>query len=102
MKALFKALYALLRWFSYFMLFVVMAGFSAAYVLHWLNLCPKFDEGGIVCTSAFAETVGELSMTIMLVSVFTGFPLLFALLGIVFLVLAIVRARRRNASAGQG
>jgi hypothetical protein len=61
-----------------------------------LGVCPRLDEGGIECVSPIYESIASFGTAVVLMTVFTGLPGLLALGGIVFLVVGLVRRRRRR------
>jgi len=84
------------RWLCYASLVVVLGGFLGAMLLSGLDLCPTFNEGGISCISPFYERLATWSMTVMLLTVFTGLPGLLAIAGAVQLIVRAVRWRRHR------
>ena len=87
----------LLRLLCYGGLMVAVAGTVATIIA--ANQCARFDEGGVRCASAWVQSVGDFAMTFVLITAFTGIPLLLAFGGLVFLY-RDVRAWRRRRAAG--
>ena len=87
---------------SYLCLLVVASGIGAAVYAATSGLCPQFSTAGIRCVTPFARQVADYGFSVVLVSTFTGFPVLFALAGIGFLIWRLIRrADARKAAARQ-
>ena len=84
-------LYLILRLICYCALAIVVAGFASFALLGALDVCPRLDTGSISCNTQFLEGLAEFSLAVMLVSVFTGLPLLLALAGLFFLARGLYR-----------
>lgn len=87
MRGVGHVLKIVLRLACYAGLAFVVAGFGALVLLSLLGLCPTLNEGNIRCISPGATSLAEFGMTVMLLTVFTGFPALLAMGGLVYLVL---------------
>ncbi|MEM7426180.1 MAG: hypothetical protein AAF441_08790 [Pseudomonadota bacterium] len=81
--------FKLFRWVCYAALIIVAGAFVLMIALGSSELCSSLSTGSIRCSSPTAQTLAELSFGIVLISVFTGIPTLFALLGVVFLIRAL-------------
>ena len=68
----------------------------AMIVLSNPEFCSSFSTGAITCKSEGLEELAKLSMGILLVSTFTGLPVLLALIGLFFAVRAAVPALVRT------
>ena len=82
-------LMGLLRVLCYLGLAFVLSG-----LLAWMAAqghCPRFDTGAIRCDGAQFHALAEWAMSVILLSAFTGVPLLLALGGLVF---ALIDGRR--------
>lgn len=91
-----KLFLGLLRLLCYLGLVFVLSGIAA-----WAAVqghCPRFDTGAIRCDSAQFQSLAEWAMSVILISVFTGVPLLLALGGLVFGVKDGMRWWRRQRS----
>jgi len=82
-------LMGLLRLACYLGLVFVLSGLLAGLAAQ--GHCPRFDSGAVRCDSASFQSLAEWAMSVILLSVFTGVPLLLALGGLVF---ALIDARR--------
>jgi hypothetical protein len=90
----------LLRLVCYPALLVVSGGLGIMIFLGVSGVCPKFELSGIECTSRFYNDLAANGITIMLLTVFNGYPLLLALGGVYFIVrdvVGLLRRRRANA-----
>ncbi len=72
------------KWICYFALFLVAGAFLALGLLE--GSCSSLSTAGISCASEDAQVLAELAFGLILLTVFTGVPALFAFLGAVFLV----------------
>lgn len=86
-----EVLYLIVRVICYCALALVVAGFGSFFLLGALDVCPRLDTGSISCNTPFQEGVAEFGLGVMLVSVFTGIPLLLALAGLFFMVRGLYR-----------
>lgn len=86
MKSFGSVLFLLFRLLCYVALVVVVAGFGAMIILTSTGVCPQLGTGGVTCATPFYQNLGEFSLAVMLVSVFTGFPLLLAFTGVFFAI----------------
>ncbi len=93
MRAVGSVLYLLLRLVCYAALILVVLGFGSVIVLSLTQACSRIDTGAIVCSSETYKQIGEFGMGVMLVTVFTGLPMLLALGGVFFLIRKIYRWR---------
>lgn len=94
-----KALRILLRLACYAGLLLVAAGFAALYVAQ--GDCPRLDTGAVICNSAWSQDLGNFALSVMLISFFTGVPLVLALGGLIYLIIdlrAWWKRRRRPAA----
>lgn len=85
-----------LRLVCYVALAIVVCGVGAMVFVSMLDVCPTLHEGGISCNAPVYQHLAEFGMTVLLVTVFTGFPALLAIGGIVFLARDIAHWRRRR------
>ena len=79
-------MFLLFRLICYVVLVVVVVGFGAMIILTSTGACPQLGTGGVTCSTPFYQSLGEFSLGVMLVSVFTGFPLLLAFTGVFFAI----------------
>lgn len=86
-----EILYLVFRVVCYCALALVVAGFGSFMVLGALDVCPRLDTGSIQCNMPFQEEVAHFGMGVMLISVFTGAPLLLAMAGLFFAVRGLYR-----------
>lgn len=100
MKVLTAVFFFLLRLICYVMLAVVIVGVGSLVLVSVLDVCPTLHEGGISCNEPLYQHLAEFGMAVLLVTVFTGFPALFAIGGLIFLAKDIAAWRRRR-SAGE-
>lgn len=62
------------------------------------NLCPGFSANtGLSCGGAWYEGLANAAMGFLLISVVTVVPVVLAIAGLVFAVIAMVRRRRAGA-----
>lgn len=91
--------FLIFRIVCYAALGVVIAGVVGMLVLSHPEVCSSFSTGSISCRSEGVEELAKLTMGILLVSAFTGVPVLLALFGLFFALRAatpaIVRTYRR-------
>lgn len=96
MKALAAVFFFLLRLICYVMLAIVIVGIGSMVLVSVLDVCPTLHEGGISCNAPLYQHLAEFGMAVLLVTVFTGFPGLFAIGGLIFLAKDIAAWRRRR------
>ena len=89
-----KLLRILLRIACYAGLLLVAAGFAALYVAH--GDCPRLDTGAVICNTAAAQDLGNFALSVMLISFFTGVPLVLALGGLIYLFVDLRALWRRR------
>lgn len=89
-----------LRVVCYVALAIVVSGIGAMVLVSMLDVCPTLHEGGISCNAPIYQHIAEFGMTVLLLTVFTGFPALLAIGGIVFLARDIAHWRRRRRQSG--
>lgn len=87
----------LARILSYLALAFVVSGFAAMIFIGALDVCPRFDTGAVQCTTPFYEGIAQYAMMAVMLTVFTLIPGLLAIAGLVFLVIDLLRWRRRKA-----
>ena len=75
------------------MLFVVIVGFALLYLLPALGFCSRIDASGIDCSGSISQGLAEFALTVLITSLFTGVPLLLALIGAIVLAHRIIRKR---------
>lgn len=68
----------------YAALAIVTAGIVGMLVLSNPEICSSFSTGAISCKNQGVEELAKLTMGILLVSAFTGLPVLLALIGLFF------------------
>lgn len=85
-----------LRLVCYVALAIVVCGIGAMVLVSMLDVCPTLHEGGISCNEPVYQHLAEFGMTVLLLTVFTGFPALLAIGGIIFLARDIAHWRRRR------
>ncbi len=94
-----RTLFLILRIVCYGALAVVALGFLGMIVFSQPDMCSSFSTGSISCKSPAIEELAKLTMGLLLVSVFTGLPIVLALGGVFFAVRDasphLVRAYRR-------
>lgn len=86
MKSVWAFLLPLVRWICYLALVVVVAGFTGMFILSASGACPTLNTGGIVCATPFYKDLAGYSLSIVLLTVFTGVPGLLAIAGAFFLM----------------
>lgn len=82
-----------LRIVCYGALALVLAGALSLFVPFLLDLCAQ-SGGSVTCTDPFYRSIYEFGFSIVLMSVFTGAPVLLAFAGLVFLIRDIFWRRR--------
>ena len=75
-------------------LLLVVVSFALLILLPELGICPQLDMNGITCSGGVSQALAELALSVFLVSVFSGIPLLLALIGVVILVVRLFRKWR--------
>jgi hypothetical protein len=96
-SALKRIIAFLARIVGYASLAIVLAAAAILLLFGQTNLCPSFHEGRVACASPLYQGLGEFAMAVVLMTAFTGLPLLFALLGAVFAVKDLRRWRALRA-----
>ncbi|MEM1200768.1 MAG: hypothetical protein AAGI06_15820, partial [Pseudomonadota bacterium] len=81
-----SVLFLIFRIVCYGALGVVALGFLGMIVFSQPDMCSSFSTGSISCKSPTIEELAQLTMGLLLVSVFTGVPILLALAGLFFAV----------------
>ncbi len=81
-----QGLLQIVRWISYAALLVVITAFGALIILSLIGVCSSLNEGGIACATPLYTLIAQYAIGVMLATVFTGIPALFAMLGVYFLV----------------
>ena len=84
----------LLRLLCYAGLLLVATGFAALYVAH--GDCPRLDTGAVICNTAASQELGNFALSVMLISFFTGVPLVLALGGLIYLFVDLRALWRRR------
>ncbi|MEM8687116.1 MAG: hypothetical protein AAGF81_07290 [Pseudomonadota bacterium] len=72
------------RYVCYGALVTLLLGFLGVIVFSQPEMCSSFSTGAISCRTPAFEELAKLTMGLLLVSVFTGFPVLLALIGLFF------------------
>lgn len=80
--------FLIFRFVCYGALAIVLLGFFGMFVFSQPEVCSSFSTGAISCKSPALEEAAKLTMGLLLVSVFTGLPVLLALIGLFFAVRA--------------
>ncbi len=88
--------FLIFRVICYAALGIEIAGVVGMLVLSHPEVCSSFSTGSITCRSEGVEELAKLTMGILLVSAFTGVPVLLALLGLFFAVRAATPAMGRT------
>ncbi|MGD1888286.1 MAG: hypothetical protein ACFB01_14405 [Cohaesibacteraceae bacterium] len=85
------------RLIGYAALITVTAAFAFVFSSEPLGLC-RSNGPGLTCSSDAWQSLADLGLSIMLLSVFTGLPLILAFAGLIFLSLDFARwlHRRKN------
>lgn len=76
----------IVRWISYLALLLVVTAFGALIALSLMGVCSSLNEGGVTCQTPLYTAIAEYAIAMMLLTVFTGLPALFAMLGLYFLI----------------
>lgn len=82
------------RLVAYPALLIVLVGFAGLVVLPMTGLCVS-NGPGFTCESETAQNFADFILSVLLLSVFTGFPLLLAAVGVIVSVVDI-RAWLKN------
>lgn len=101
MASFWGVVFLLFRLVCYLALAVVLLGFGASFLLPLTGACSSISTGGVVCSSPFYKQLGDFSLGVMLITVYTGLPGLLALAGIYF-VLRKIFLRKAPAPAAAG
>ena len=91
-----RVLLLILKLLCYLALLVVLAGIGSLVLVIKLNECPMLMEGEVSCATPFFESVASFGMAVVLTTVFTGLPGLFAVGGLVFLIRDLLHLRRKS------
>ncbi len=71
--------------------YLFLLGLSLVFVLPAIGACFHISSGGISCRSPIFEDLAEFSLGLLLMSVFTGVPLILAFVGLIFLSMRVFR-----------
>ena len=85
-----STLFLVFRVVCYGALATVLLGLFGLIVFSQPEVCSSFSTGAISCKTPALEELAKLTMGLLLVSVFTGLPVLLALIGLFFAVRASV------------
>ncbi|WP_421856992.1 hypothetical protein [Oricola sp.] len=96
MRVVLRFVFLLFRWLCYAALAYVVAGFGSLILLSLMDVCPRLDTGAIECVSETYTSIAKFGMGAALISVFTGLPLLLALLGLFFLLRWLVKTLSKS------
>lgn len=88
-----------IRLVSYAALAFVLSGIAAVTFISLTGVCPRFDEGGVQCSSGVYANIAGFGIFVLLISVFTLIPLALAIAGFLFLILDLVGLVRRRRSS---
>lgn len=86
----------MLRIVLYGALLIAVCLLGLLLIIGLAGVCPRFDTGAISCVSTFWESMARLAMSYLLLAVFTGFPILLALGGLILLVVDFIRWAARR------
>ncbi len=95
MKILWSLIKLLFELVCYAALVFVLSGIVALIYVQAGGLCPRFDTGSVSCVTPQAKSIANWAMTVLLLTVFTGFPGLLAIAGVIFGLKRIGRWRGR-------
>ena len=87
------------RWLARFcvaMLIVVVTAYVLLWLLPALGFCSNINTGGAACPGPISQGLAEFALSVLILSVFTGIPVLLALIGAVILCFRVVRHLRRR------
>jgi hypothetical protein len=96
-----RALLILLRIVCYFTLAMFVAAIVIMAFLSNGGVCPRLDTGRIQCVTPFYEGLANFAFSVLL-SAIVGLPLLLAFGGVVFLIIDLLRWRRRRRAQQSG
>ncbi|MCC2111008.1 MAG: hypothetical protein KDJ16_03130 [Hyphomicrobiales bacterium] len=102
MRRIGQFLFLLFRLFCYAALAAVIAAFALLALLPAIGACTTIGSGGITCGSPWATEAATYAFSIVLLTVFTGIPALFALAGAGFLVHGLYRRHSASRSPSPG
>ncbi len=83
-KSKWHALMLILRFVCYLTLATVILSFTLIAVLPAVGACSSITTGGISCSSPLSKELAEIGLGMVLLTVFTGVPALFAMAGVIF------------------
>ena len=81
---------------GYAMLGLVVAGSLSLILPFALDFCQNQSGGIITCSDPIYRDIFEFGFTVVMMSVFTGAPMLLALVGLAFVVTDIIKAMRKS------
>jgi hypothetical protein len=91
-NAMTRAVFLLLRLICYPALVIVGAAAIAVLIVYFNGQCPPISEIGVTCTTAYSQLLGDYGVVVGVFTLNTGFPIVLAFGGLVFLL----RDLRRN------
>jgi len=94
-KAVWAVIRIVFRGVSY-LAFVVLAGaFGAISFMLSNGVCARIDTGAVLCGSPAMQEAASLALSVALLAMFTGIPVLLAVAGFVLLLRDLWRLSRR-------
>ena len=80
------AVFLLLRLICYPALALMLAA-GAALAIVWVNgQCPPVNEAGVTCATKFSQYLADFGLTVASFALDTGFPVVLAVGGLIFLM----------------
>lgn len=80
----------LFKTLCYLALIIVITGGAALFLPFIFDLCQNQSGGTVGCDAPIYRSIYEYGFTIVMMSVFTGIPILLALIGLVLLIRRMV------------
>jgi len=81
-----KLFLRLVRFLCYMALVVLIGGFVSLFLLPAIGVCSTVSMSSISCSTPFYKSIAELGVTVVILTAFTGIPLLLAGAGLIFLL----------------
>jgi hypothetical protein len=78
--------FLLLRLICYPTLVIVLAAGAALIVISVNGQCPPVNEAGVTCATKFSQYLVDFGLTVASFTLDTGFPLVLAVGGLIFLM----------------
>jgi len=90
--------FLLLRLICYPTLAIVLAAGAALIVISVNGQCPPINEAGVTCATKFSQRLADFGLTVASFALDTGFPVVLAVGGLIYLMRDVRRKTNRAPS----